>query len=86
MALFKNEMSLISGPARLGRPAVGNAQKSIQSASSQALYPLTKSQEGMWNDYLADPFSTKYNLTLEWDLQRRDRAVLATEIVQGKST
>lgn len=24
----------------------------------------------MWNDYKANPASTKYNLTLEWDLRK----------------
>lgn len=62
MALFNNDMCLLSGVAgENGRPRGINCLESV--------FPLTKSQEGMWIDYLADSSSTKYNLTLEWNLK-----------------
>ncbi|KAF5139466.1 Hybrid PKS-NRPS synthetase TAS1 [Metarhizium anisopliae] len=62
MALFNNDMCLLSGVAgENGRPRGINCLESV--------FQLTKSQEGMWIDYLADSSSTKYNLTLEWNLK-----------------
>lgn len=57
----------------------------MRGAVSQAVYPLTKSQEGMWVDYQVKPLGTKYNLTLEWDLRARDGPLPAvSDIVDGK--
>ncbi|KAG8418963.1 putative Hybrid PKS-NRPS biosynthetic cluster [Metarhizium acridum] len=62
MALFSNDMCLLSGVAgKFGRSRGINCLESV--------FPLTKSQEGMWIAYLADSSSTKYNLTLEWNLK-----------------
>ncbi|KAM3505259.1 hypothetical protein MY10362_003058 [Beauveria mimosiformis] len=70
MALFDDVMCLISGPAQDGQPAPHCSETHMRDSVSQAAYPLTKSQEGMWSDYHANPLGTKYNLTLEWDLRK----------------
>ena len=87
MVLFNDVMCLISGPVQHGRPALhGGQSHQIKSATSQAVYPLTKSQEGMWNDYLANSGGTKYSLTLEWDLRRRPGPdPPLSEIMNGKN-
>ncbi|XWW97293.1 hypothetical protein V2A60_005275 [Cordyceps javanica] len=77
MVLFDAEMCLISGPARSSRPATSGSPTHMKAAISQAVYPLTKSQEAMWNDYQASPLGTKYNLTLEWNLQTSGRRLPA---------
>lgn len=35
-------------------------------ADIDSIYPLTRSQEGIWIEYSMDSSSTQYNLTLEW--------------------
>ncbi|KAM3435501.1 hypothetical protein MY4824_004817 [Beauveria thailandica] len=84
MALFDNVMCLISGPAQDGQPAPHYSETHMRDSVSQAAYPLTKSQEGMWSDYHANPLGTKYNLTLEWDLRKCHGPLPAvSDIVQG---
>ncbi|KAK7421371.1 hypothetical protein QQX98_002265 [Neonectria punicea] len=66
MPLYQDDMCLLSGPSS---NKVGPAStRRVQSAAPRSVYPVTKSQEGMWVEFQTDPFSTKYNLTLEWDL------------------
>lgn len=85
MVLFDDVMCLISAPAQIGQPAPHDSQTHMEAAIRQAVYPLTRSQEGLWNDYQASPLGTKYNLTLEWDLQTRDGPQLAvSDVVEGK--
>lgn len=66
MALFNDAMCLLSGPATDSRSR--NESPIPKSATPRCVYPLTKSQEGMWIEFQVDSLSTKYNLTLEWDL------------------
>lgn len=85
MGLYNDVMCLISGPAQAGQPAPHDSQTHMRDAVGQAVYPLTKSQEGMWIDYQVNPLGTKYNLTLEWDLRARDGPLPAvSDIVDGK--
>lgn len=85
MGLYNDVMCLISGPAQAGQPAPHDSQTHMRGAVGQAVYPLTKSQEGMWIDYQVNPLGTKYNLTLEWDLRARDGLLPAvSDIVDGK--
>lgn len=56
-------MALISGPNRRS-----NKDHHQSAGDAVATYPLTRSQEGIWVDYLAERTSTQYNLTLEWNL------------------
>lgn len=78
MALFSDTMCLLSGPTSSGTVRASTQQNSphAQSESPNRVYPLTKSQEGMWVEFQTDPSSTKYNLTLEWNLFQ-NRPVLA---------
>lgn len=86
MALFKQDMSLLSGPTVISGSS--NAGSTCQSAIGvRAVYPLTSSQEGIWVEYVTDPLSTKYNLTLEWDLSNSERSWDSTSTVfSGKLT
>ncbi|KAB2573376.1 Hybrid PKS-NRPS synthetase TAS1 [Lasiodiplodia theobromae] len=80
MALFKQDMSLLSGPTVISGSS--NAGSTCQSAIGvRAVYPLTSSQEGIWVEYVIDPLSTKYNLTLEWDLSNGERSWDSTSTV-----
>lgn len=69
MSLYSDEMCLLSGPSST---AHGTSSSGVRQRTStpRSIYPLTKSQEGMWVEFQADRSSTKYNLTLEWDLLR----------------
>lgn len=72
MALFKQGMALLSGPPVISGSS--NTGSTYQFSSGvRAMYPLTSSQEGIWIEYVTDPLSTKYNLTLEWDLSSGER-------------
>ncbi|KAI0397031.1 amino acid adenylation domain protein [Xylariaceae sp. FL0594] len=66
MALFSDAMCSLSGP-RVDSPSDEAARRQ---SVPRRVFPLTKSQEGMWVDFQAEPLSTKYNLTIEWDLKR----------------
>ncbi|KAH8706253.1 hypothetical protein BGZ61DRAFT_493214 [Ilyonectria robusta] len=66
MPLYQGDMCLLSGPSSQYNDPTPTGQR--QAVTSRSIYPLTKSQEGMWVDFQTDPFSTKYNLTLEWDI------------------
>lgn len=76
--IFTDTMCLISGPTSHNGKVLA-LPSSLRAGSPQSMYLLTKSQEGMWIEFLADPSSTKYNLTLEWDLQRRASVVPSIE-------
>lgn len=77
-----SSMALISGPAKVS----GHGQP--QSAGDiVATYPLTRSQEGIWVDYLANRTSTQYNLTLEWNMVDNAETKFKTgELVAGRLT
>ena len=66
MSLFGSSMALLSGQAK------SDASRSRwgfeHHVALAAVYPLTRSQQGIWIEYTTDPMSTKYNLTLEWTL------------------
>lgn len=50
-----------------------------------ATYPLTRSQEGIWVDYLTERTSTQYNLTLEWNMvDKIGSQVNIRDIVAGR--
>lgn len=75
-------MALISGPNRISRHG------QLQSTGDiLATYPLTRSQEGIWVDYLADRTSTQYNLTLEWNMVDNAETKFKTgQIIAGRLT
>ena len=77
MALFSDTMCLLSGPTSSGTMRASTQQKSpnVQTGTPNRVYPLTKNQEGMWVEFQTDPSSTKYNLTLEWDLFQNRRVI-----------
>lgn len=60
MPLFTTDMCLLSGPT----------DNEIQSVTPCHVYPLTKSQEGIWIEHQADPKSSKYHLVLCLDLSK----------------
>jgi hypothetical protein len=60
MPLFTNDMCLLSG----------HPDNEIQSVTPCHVYPLTKSQEGIWIEHQADPKSSKYHLVLCLDLSK----------------
>lgn len=75
-----SSMALISGPIRIS----GHGQHQSP-GDIVATYPLTRSQEGIWVDYLADRTSTQYNLTLEWNMVDNVETKFKTsELVAGK--
>jgi len=65
MSLFSQAMTLLSGPGASEGSQIAAASTS---ARIQAIYPLSRSQEGIWTEYTMTPSSTKYNLTMQWDL------------------
>ncbi|KAK7432505.1 hypothetical protein QQZ08_001070 [Neonectria magnoliae] len=74
MPLYQDDMCLLSGPGPSSNKDGPASKRRAQLATPRSVYPVTKSQEGMWVEFLSDPFSTKYNLTLEWDiLENRSR-------------
>ncbi|KAI0190564.1 amino acid adenylation domain protein [Astrocystis sublimbata] len=66
MVLFDDPMCLLSGPLA---GSVGDQNSHPQITPIKVL-PLTKAQDGMWVDFRNEPLSTKYNLTIEWDLEK----------------
>ncbi|KAL9117893.1 MAG: hypothetical protein Q9187_005564, partial [Circinaria calcarea] len=66
MSVFGSSMALLSGQAKAGGSPSRRGFKHHMALS--AVYPLTRSQQGIWIEYTTDPMSTKYNLTLEWTL------------------
>nr|POF14112.1 hybrid pks-nrps synthetase tas1 [Quercus suber] len=79
MALFQDDMCLLSGPA------AGDAAFSISPSPPRCVFPLTKSQEGLWVEFQDDPTSTKYNFTLEWNLAGQgntDKSKLILEVLK----
>lgn len=67
MSSFGQGMALLSGPPP-GFMKEGQTLTSAGSVVVHAVYPLTRSQEGIWIEYLMEPSSTTYNLTLQWDM------------------
>lgn len=66
MALFSDDICLLSGP----RIDSAGYEAAHRQSAPRKVFPLTKSQEDMWVEFQTEPFSTKYNLTIEWDLKR----------------
>lgn len=60
-------MKFFSGSHQLPRSRSDGLSKMLR-----ALYPLTRSQQGIWLDYQMNPDSTRYNLTLEWTFGKDD--------------
>ncbi|KAI7763057.1 hypothetical protein LZL87_011200 [Fusarium oxysporum] len=60
MPFFTNDMCLLSG----------HRDNDFQSVAPCRIYPLTKSQEGIWIEHQADPKSSKYHLVLCLDLSK----------------
>ncbi|KJZ80421.1 hypothetical protein HIM_00271 [Hirsutella minnesotensis 3608] len=72
MSLYSDDMCLLSGPTgQQGNGLSSSPSHRTRTCIPRSVYPLTKSQEGMWIEFQMDPASTKYNLTLEWDLLGR---------------
>jgi hypothetical protein len=93
MALFNDDMCLLSGPSPRGESTGAAAgPKSAEpvalshSLPGRCVFPLTRSQEGIWVEYQSEPTSTKYNLTLEWNLERRpeEEHVTILNIIKGE--
>ncbi|ODA77312.1 hypothetical protein RJ55_06939 [Drechmeria coniospora] len=59
-------MHLLSGPPLQGNPQ--GLALTREEGSPETAYPLTKSQESIWLEYQKDASSTKYNVTLEWEI------------------
>lgn len=73
MALFNDDMCLLSGPSPGGESGTAGPKTTepvAHSLTARCVFPLTRSQEGIWVEYQSEPTSTKYNLTLEWNLER----------------
>ncbi|KAF2015411.1 acetyl-CoA synthetase-like protein [Aaosphaeria arxii CBS 175.79] len=78
MQLFTDDMCLLSGPSS-GVAEKHTAVGPPHTAPPRSVFPLTRSQEGMWLEFATDPTSTKYNLTLEWDVgQKQDGEAVPT--------
>lgn len=72
MALFSDDMCLLSGPLPDGDCATVDLEPAgpvPPSRPARCAFPLTKSQEGIWVEYQSDPSSTRYNLTMELNLE-----------------
>lgn len=84
MSLYQDDMCLLSGPPGSSGAPMPRKKTPIP----RSVYPVTKSQEGMWVEFQTDPSSTKYNLTLEWDLLRNRAGQTPTiaDILQGELT
>ena len=82
MSLYQDDMCLLSGPPSSSGASISSKKTPIP----RSVYPVTKSQEGMWVEFQTDPLSTKYNLTLEWDLLRNSTGERpsVTAVLQGK--
>lgn len=79
--LFSDLMCLLSGPRNDEVPSTDARSRDIPAT---CVYPITKSQEGIWIECQSDPATTKYNLTLEWDLLKEDsREYSFSDILQG---
>lgn len=75
-------MTLITGRSRVSQSTEGHPQSAGHTVTN---YPLTRSQEGIWVDYLADRASTQYNISLEWNVvDNVGNQVKTGEIVAGK--
>ena len=84
MTIARNNMTLLSGPRTSQGQGKENGPEGVTEAVS-AIYPLTRSQEGIWTEYLMDPQSTQYNLTLQWHLfdDRESFAVSLNVLLSG---
>ena len=83
-ALFSDLMCLLSGPRSDEAIDVDARSRDVPAT---CVYPITKSQEGIWIECQSDPATTKYNLTLEWDLQKEDSTEYSiSHIIKGQTT
>ncbi|KAM4066491.1 AMP-binding enzyme [Hirsutella rhossiliensis] len=79
MSLYQDDMCLLSGPPSNSKePVPSSAHREM--SIPRSVYPLTKSQEGMWIEFQMSPAGTQYNLTLEWDLLSRGSNVAPPSI------
>lgn len=87
MALYSNDMCLLSGPALDGSSQHRSPDSVDRSRPARCVFPLTRSQEGIWVEYQSNPSSTRYNLTLEWNLERSsssgDGKPAVADIIKG---
>lgn len=87
MALYSNDMCLLSGPALDGSSQHRSSDSVDRSRPARCVFPLTRSQEGIWVEYQSNPSSTRYNLTLEWNLERSsssgDGKPAVVDIIKG---
>jgi hypothetical protein len=86
MALYSNDMCLLSGPAPDGSSQHRSSDSVDRSRPARCVFPLTRSQEGIWVEYQSNPCSTRYNLTLEWNLERSssgDGKHAVVDIIKG---
>lgn len=85
MAPFNETMCLISGPVQDTQPRVQPPPTPLTTSIAQAAYPLTKSQESMWNQYIANPTTICHNLTLELDLNKcGETQTSISEVTRGR--
>ena len=86
MTITRNNMALLSGPRTSQGQGQGNGPDELTDAVS-AIYPLTRSQEGIWTEYLMDPQGTQYNLTLAWQISddKKSYAVSLQALLSGTS-
>ena len=77
-------MKFFSGPEQPHKLASSGSHASPKLL--RALYPLTRRQAGIWLEYQMNPESTRYNLTLEWTLEKDDKEYDATlgSVLKGK--
>nr|POE79797.1 hybrid pks-nrps synthetase tas1 [Quercus suber] len=84
MAPFSASLCLLSGPAIHSNDRAESQLPALSDRTPSLVYPASKSQEGIFTEYLNDPLSSKYNLSLEIDLPKDDLATIFERTTQGK--